>query len=200
MNEQEFNQQYVIYYGNGNIGTAFKVYQNAIANHNNFCLLGKLDVLNNIAGEEDPLSVALFLDESNYATFYATQSNQPGNVLREPNWSIGVNDSWVIGGINGRSTFNFTGVANIPLLDFNEIYLKGQIHPITITAREILGLIAAGYIPSLRDDTLFFSPPADNQITATFDFVTYQNFINHDNPDYLLSIICTYLEHILPNN
>ncbi|MDR0307981.1 MAG: hypothetical protein LBI42_14240 [Chitinispirillales bacterium] len=207
MNGQEFTQQYgVFYYPNNPCQCnqcqqcqerqlAFNVYMNAAANRNNFCLLGRMDALNNIIGRlPNPPNAgqAMLVDDNGAANFYVTNGNQPGNVLRENQWTLGINDAWVVGGINGRSTFNFVGEAAIPLLDFNAIYLRGNGNfPVSVTAREIYGLMAAGYIPNIVNGMLVFSPPQTRDLTL-FDFAEYHDAIN----SRILNAIFAYLEPV----
>jgi hypothetical protein len=198
MNEQEFNQQVEAIY-NQPANTAFNVYLNAIANDNNFCLLGRIDAFNQIIGNRVNQQYLLQIGNNGEANFYVTDQNQPGNLLRVDNWGLMINDAWLIGGINGRSTFNFVGVAvfnhNIEdLIAFNDLYLRGNgQHPITVTAREILGLKAAGYIPHITHDTLLFTPSGRD--TTIFDFVDYHKALD-DNQIPQSDAIFNYLSPV----
>ncbi|MDR2578717.1 MAG: hypothetical protein LBC70_07935 [Chitinispirillales bacterium] len=199
MNQLEFNQQFAIYDNcEERRNRAFALYLNSRANRNNFCLLGRNDaietIIGHIIGELAPEQILLVTD-GNAANFYTTNDIQNGNVLRANFWSLAVNDAWVIGGINGGSTFNFVGTAALSLLDFNEIYLRGSAqYPITVTAREILGLMGAGYTPNVLNGALVFTPSAGRDLT-TFDFVEYDEVINrYANADERLSAIFAYLE------
>jgi len=197
MNEQEFSQQYNVFYPNY-LEDAFRVYLNAIANDNNFCIMGRMNQLDEIIGgtlhlQEDHDLNLLQIDNAGIANFYITDRDQTGNVLRAAVWNIGINDAWVLGGINGRSTFNFAGDAIDNLEEFIDTYLRSNAqHPITVTAREILGLWGADYEPVRGDDVLLFIPPENVERTGAFDFTEYNRIIN-DDPDHHLERISQYL-------
>jgi hypothetical protein len=114
---------------------------------------------------------------------------------------LGVNDAWLIGGVNGGNTFNFVGETrwanNLDdLLGFLNLYIENdqqQQHPVTVTAREILGLKQAGYIPNIVNDTLLFTPPAQNAVL--FDFVEYHSILNRQDATPQ-EIIADYLYNI----
>jgi hypothetical protein len=195
MNQQEFNKQYDTYYQKEKTcELAFKVYSNALKNANNFCLLGRENQLNDIIGNKPVIltdnQIILANDSNCSSNFLITNGNQPGNVLKEDSWNPSINDAWVVGGINGRSTFNFVGDADILLDDFKKNYLQGnEKHPITVTAREICGLKEAKYRLGIINGALIFEPPEDEAITCAFDFKKYHDALNDNVLDGILKYI-----------
>ncbi|WP_455671603.1 hypothetical protein [Phocaeicola sp.] len=142
---------------------AYQVYINAEKNLNNYCILGRLDDIKKILGEKKANEPLLVLDAET-KNFYITNEHHLGNVLNSDDWTIGVNDAWVLGGVNGNSTFNFVQTKPFSgtkdeLKTFIDNYIKGNgEHPTTVTAREILGLECAGYTPNLVGGALVFTP------------------------------------------
>lgn len=203
MNEQEFSQQYYLYYNSNDADTAFQVYLNSLLNDNSYCLLGRMGALDDIVGTLPIGRQILVMSDMSTANFFVTDNTQSGNVLRQVNpvWTIGINDAWLLGGIHGRSIFNFAGEVrwnnNInDLLDYLHVYIQGDDrHPITITGREILGLKGAGYIPHIVSGTLLFSPPSNIQETHNFDFVEYHQVLSQYSQN-LVDIIADYLFNV----
>lgn len=188
MNIDTFNQQYAASYNGATpveIDIARNVYYNALKNINNFCLLGRINTMDQIIGRMQ--NDNRFLETANgQNTFYVTNAGQNGNVLREQNWTIGINDAWVLGGINAGSTFNFVGeFTNIN--DFVNRYILAENNTphglFTVTAREIIGLIQAGYTHALgRNGELVFTSP--NVANTQFDFLAYHRVIPAQLSDF----------------
>lgn len=165
---------------------AYTVYRNSLANHNGFCLLGRMEAMNKIIGSppadmKEKLNPKFLVLDANSSdpSFFATNTGGSGNVLRDIDWSLEINDAWVLGGIHGNSTFNFVGEVK-KLKDFisDNITSTNPTYPVTVTAREILALQCAGYTPKVAHECLVFVPPK-NGVDASFDLKCY--FTNIDN-------------------
>jgi hypothetical protein len=151
--------------------TAWKVYNNARKNPNHFCLMGRLSDRDAILGTnkiEAGASATLLSDDNKTANFYVTDEKGPGNVLKIDTWSLGINDAWVLGGIHGdgttSSTFNFFGLGIVDTKDHAKIeqfvrdILRSDRYYVTVTAREMLGLISAQYRFDVSHGALILTP------------------------------------------
>lgn len=167
---------------------AYKVYENALRNENNFCIFGRLDDIKNILGsiklDDRSNKYILCVEDKADGSFYITNEAQTGNVLNTTKWTIGVNDAWVLGGIHGKSTFNFVFDQNKLGESMTlEIFIKKYIetdnpnYPTTVTARELLGLICANYTPKIINGMLVLTPP--DREREDFDFNKY--YTNAEN-------------------
>ena len=146
---------------------AYNVFRSASENKNKFCLMGRLEDRDKIIGTKEIKSGSSYLlGNDKWANFEVTSTDQSGNVLKlnDQTWTIGVNDAWVLGGIDGRSTFNFFGEIAFDPKKIDEfvrhsLSAKGK-YPMTVTAREIYGLRCTGfYEPRYgTDGSLLFIP------------------------------------------
>jgi hypothetical protein len=171
---------------------AWRVYNNARKNPNQFCLMGRLSDRNTIIGpkevqkEEQAGNYMILLGDDKAENFFVTNDKQRGNVLNIDAWSCGVNDAWVLGGIhsdgNISSTFNFFykeefKKASIDSFVANVLY--SEKHGTTVTAREILGLISAHYQAYILFGALIFKPTtatAKSDLTLTQYKGTIENY------------------------
>ena len=80
------------------------------------------------------------------ANLGATSQTQAGSILISNEWSIAMNDSWVIGGIHGHQPFHLASEtidANIINLQYQPGQAPERIF--TVTGRELLGITTFGY-------------------------------------------------------
>jgi hypothetical protein len=186
--------------GDSNVETAWKVYNNARNNPNHFCLMGRLSDRDAILGTDEVKDGSvILLGNDGVANFLVTNKTQPGNVLKIGTWSLGINDAWVLGGTHGNgsisSTFNFFGENEFKKEEidkFVDTVLRSAKYGTTVTAREILGLIAAGYKVCTAHGALIFKPTG---ATAKSDltFEQYVNSARNFTRDTLISLITSRL-------
>lgn len=188
-----------------------ELYNNARNNHNLFCLMGRREDINVIVGTRDDeyYFEDHLLHNGNTANFCYTDEEQSGNVLSTNNWSIAMNDAWVLGGIEGGSIFNMvynfpSGINTEEDLDRfiqNVIFSHQERFPHTVTAREILALKAAQYIPMIENGTLFFVPSREG-VTLPFDHyladLMYNRIDTQAETSLVAAEIYNYLKAALP--
>ncbi|WP_115718916.1 hypothetical protein [Gallaecimonas mangrovi] len=116
----------------------WQVYQNARDADLNMLAMGRLNALGN--AEINNLG--------------ATNTTGRGSILRDANWSIQMNDAWVLGGIHGLREFHLASATT----DGNIINMNYQLHQdpemiFTVTGRELFGLTTCGYSIYHESDT-----------------------------------------------
>ncbi|HAH62527.1 MAG TPA: hypothetical protein DCL73_10585 [Treponema sp.] len=184
---EKFIQDYKHDYGEkyaDEAAVARAVYQKAVQTESghvcDFCIMGKLGDITSICSAEN-------LEQENgklIGNFAVTNSEQSGIVLREDKWTIGVNDAWVMGAAEGQKLFYM--VKDGGFAKFDDIYLLSgnAAHPVTVTARELIGLMAFGYIPSLVQGVLIFRPAKKfTDISFSLYQTTIYNFMPSDDKD-----------------
>jgi hypothetical protein len=74
-----------------------------------------------------------------------TDHSGKGSVLREKDWSIFVNDAWILGGIHGH--VNFELVSEVQAAVINQSYNPSDAidRIFNVTGRELIGLTTFGY-------------------------------------------------------
>ena len=194
----EFNMtEYEQVYGkNANGVEARDVYKNAENNKLRFCLMGKLGDIRSVAStnnekERDDL----------IGNFGKTSGKTSGQVLQSENWSIGVNDAWVLGGIECGATFYFVKEGGVNSIDDIYIDTNNAEHPISVTAREIIGLQCFKYVPKAINEgktkIIAFVPPRDIGNSNNISFKKYdnevKNFLENNKTETVKQIINRYL-------
>ncbi len=204
LNIDQFKSQYVSKYpqskGSPNLyNDAFKVYNHALKNPGRFCIFGRLGDIEKILGKPQVLEgKSILAVEGTTLSFFITNESQAGNVLHADCWTTGVNDAWVLGGIHGRSTFNFIfdqstiGGGILTLGVFIDKYIRSgsAAYPTTITARELLGLKCAGYVPEIKHNMLVLSPTYKYE---PMDFNKYYTNVENFKDEALVKVITDYL-------
>lgn len=130
---------------------AGEIFEKAQRNENQFCLMGRIDDLKSIVGFEKSGSFVQ-VEGTEICNFRFTDDIQSGNVQNVTGWKLTYNDAWLYGGIVGNSTFNFVSNGAVNIENFFEKYgLTGDTrYPVTVTIREIIGLLINGYIPYIH--------------------------------------------------
>lgn len=100
-----------------------------------------------------------------------------GSVLDTANWSIEGNDAWIRGGVDGKKIFHLAASdINISLLKDSASQL-----PMTVTARELIGLSGAGYSPVISEfnSVLGITLVSDSShMATTFNQKVYSDLVN----------------------
>lgn len=180
------------------------MYDSAKKNLNGFCLMGRRSVLDDTVGKREPEKLSPFVTLDAVANFYYTDESQYGNVLASLNWNVAKNDAWVLGGIDSNGTFNM--VCSFEIRDNKDIenfmtecvITKDSTYPHTVTAREIIGLMTAGYIPVIAHGALLFVP---GKSTTDMSIVKYNaaiqkyklNSTANADKEYVESVIKEFL-------
>lgn len=185
----EYGKKYGKNYENEAIN-AYNIFEFASKNRNHFCLMGRLEDRDKIIGEKEIKSGGSYLlGNEKWANFEVTATTQSGNVLKldDRTWTIGINDSWVLGGIEGRSTFNVFGKT---LFDPNDMenfidscILGTATRPMTVTAREMYGLYCTGfYEPRYgKDGSLLFKPCGGT--ARSLNITQYKDYVDQLDSD-----------------
>lgn len=183
---------------------AYEVYRHAYENRNHFCLMGRIEDRKEIIGRtEIEVGGSFFLGNADGTNFEVTNTKQGGNVLKldDDTWTIGINDSWVLGGINSRSTFNVFSQTHFNPTDIDDfvnkiIKGKGE-YPLTITGREIFGLRCAGfYEPRYGYGCLLFVPLGGTSVSLSLE--QYKNAIDQKTPAEIIQLLKNWLKTAKP--
>ena len=201
-----------------------KMYDSANHNLNAFCLMGRRKYIDNIVGvrpsreemarteEYGGLSPdeKKFMRTTSSANFLYTDVDKEGNALATDKWNIAKNDAWVLGGIDAHCTFNVVFCEEIKNEQDLEMFVDecidahGNDYPLTVTAREILGLREAGYIPLALYGTLLFVPHGNvntMSLSLYYAAVNYARFDNNNEQDkeYNKHVLRNYLSEAFKN-
>ena len=194
MNEQDFLGQAKSLYGLGadsKIDIAFKAYKTAVESKElDFCIVGRKNDLiaclsiKKDGNESDFFDIYTYAEKSN---FTAGNSTQGGQYLNADNWSLLLNDAWILGSIEAGKTFYLSKQKGFSSFkDVVAVIKSGdEKHPLTITARELIGLYGCGYTPVLMgDDSLAFSRTSRHDVPTLITYNTQRyNFMQKDNKD-----------------
>lgn len=171
-----------------NVRSAYDVYQKAVNGEKPFCIIGRKEKKDK-NGNEIGLNACLSVVEIGTDTkekifdvykhpektnFKYGNSSQEGHFLNDTNWSLLMNDAWILGGIEAGKTFYFAQKDGFSKFKDVEDLLESDNpkYPISVTARELIGLRCYGYEPVLKDKILIFSPPRNIELT---DLEKYHN-------------------------
>ena len=165
-----------------------RLYENAAHNRNGFCVMGRRGDLDNVIGVRNDNT--RFMENAGVANFFYTDEEQVGNILSTQNWTVAMNDAWVLGGISSRSTFNmvYSGNDNGITEDsfnefFNDTIIGGGRFPHTVTARELFALMLAGYEPFILHGVLVLVPGKESRTIGFREYVDQLNARRIDSAD-----------------
>jgi len=105
-------------------------------------------IYKNAANPDNRRLVAGLMDDLDMALnkLGKTTGSEGGSVLRSPEWSIVLNDAWVLGGIHGHVNFELIST-NLQESIINQSFKPGE-HvsmKFRVTGRELIGLTTFGY-------------------------------------------------------
>jgi hypothetical protein len=182
MTDKEFLTQYNAY-DTKNGRAALSVYKSALNNRYGFCIMGNSKEITAVVAPvatQEALEKLKTSKDDLKGNFFITNETQQGNILDVKDWTPGINDAWVLGGVEGRSQFYL--VRRGGFSKFSDIYIEtgSQEHPVSVTARELLGLCCFQYTPVLKDGVLIFTPGKDKTVntdlqkyrTAIYNYMT----------------------------
>jgi hypothetical protein len=115
------------------IEKAFEVYQNAVRTDLDLAIVGRLVGESSEAapGIDDPL-------RENFTRM--NEGAQGGSVLYSNNWTMLMNDAWLLGGLHSTNPFYLaSGRTSENVKGTNPAY------PMTVTGRELIGITSSGY-------------------------------------------------------
>lgn len=161
MNHEDFFNALKLYNFNLNEkDTASKAYQNyqtAQKAENDFCIIGKTEDLKFCLSDVIRVDLNDTVYDGEKCNFLKSNSNQSGEFLAEDKWSLFVNDAWLLGKIEAGATFYLAKNGGFSSVDEAEKIIKGSgRYPVTVTGRELVGLMTFGYVPHVSEKVLVF--------------------------------------------
>lgn len=98
-----------------------------------------------------------------------------GSVLNSDNWTLLANDAWILGGLHSQTPFYLASTRN-------EANIRGNNpnHPMSVTGRELIGVMRHGYQVVQGHPTLGDVARCNNPgVAANATFVTYRDAVNN---------------------
>jgi hypothetical protein len=152
----------------GDIEKAFEVYQNAVRTDLDLAIVGRLVEQSSEAapGIDDPL-------RKNFTRM--NEGAQGGSVLNSDNWTMLMNDAWLLGGLHSTNPFYLaSGRTSDNVKGTNAAY------PMTVTGRELIGITSSGYEivsghPSLGE----VARPVNTDAARSASLITYAEAVQN---------------------
>jgi hypothetical protein len=145
------------------IDDCYRVYQNSATNPLKSLVIGRI-VKKDGAGKRLNLDqIGHGLDDIERANFRTTNAGSDGSVLDASNWSIPMNDAWIMAGIHARLDFYVAS----PRTESN---ILDPAFGATVTGRERLELTIFGYTlhPNTRLGEVYVGADQGRALGATF--------------------------------
>ena len=175
--------------GDNNIGKAYEVYQKAVNGEEPFCIIGKMDDLKyclSVVNPLDPNDVDIY-ENGEKSNFIPGNSNHEVHYLniKSDDWTLLLNDAWLLGNIEAGKTFYLTKKDGFSSFEDVAAVIKSgnEARPLTVTARELVGLRCYGYKASLGlDGALIFEREDKSKAPNLEDYNNQRrNFMQKDD-------------------
>lgn len=149
------------------IDNCYRVYQNAATNPLGSLVVGRIVKRDGSGTRINLDQIGHGLDDIERQNFGTTNAGSGGSVLKADDWSVPMNDSWLLGGVHAHLDFYIAS----PRTESN--ILDPQFTA-TVTGRELLGLTTFGYTlhPNTRLGEVYVCTDQSRALAATF--VAYQ--------------------------
>ena len=160
----------------GDIENAFEVYQNAVRTDLDLAIVGRLAGKDEMGKKKKSSEKEPSIDKRVWKNFGTmNEGAQGGSVLNSDNWTMLMNDAWLLGGLHstnpiylasGRTSENVKGT--------NPAY------PMSVTGRELIGITSFGYEivsghPSLGE----VARPVNQEAARSASLITYAEAVQN---------------------
>lgn len=120
------------------IDKCYQVYQNSATNHLDALVVGRLVKKDGASKPVNLSQIGHGIDDIERANFGRANNSSVGSVLDTQDWTVAMNDSWLMGGIHACHDFYVASPRTA------QNVLDPQFG-VTVTGRELLGLTTFGY-------------------------------------------------------